>query len=189
MPARLELQRLYLKLADDLLTQCGPAFWFVTAATNGKHIEGDTNRAGHAIFPIVAQKQWARDLLTRLNRHVDFDGSWIVAWSDPVMVVPPAGYDLSGAGRMRPIPARCSWLHKDADGDVNFVVDTEDSLTDILRSDLDERVQHAAIAHQEYRSLLKDVGIDKRNMRKAALGQAPTDPRIRVVPFTRQGLY
>lgn len=185
MASRLDLGRLYLRLIDDIVTQCGDAFWFVTAASNGRRIEADTNRAGGPIYPVLQQKQWARDLLERLNRHVDFDGSWIVAWSDPVWIVPPPGFDLTGMGIRRPIPTRATWMHKDADGDVNFAIDTEDSLTDILRSDPDERVEHAAVARQEYLSVLRDVGIDARHMRKAALGEKPKDPRIRVVPFVR----
>lgn len=179
MPARVERRVAVLDLVGSVMAECGEAGWFVMHDENGKAHEHQYG----AITTLDPQRQWARDLCAALNREVDFDGSWIVAWADPVMVEPPAGMGHQIIGIARPIPSRCVWFHMDKDGDVNFSVDTEDPLRDVLGSDINERVEHAAIAHQGFRDLVREVGIDTRHTRKAALGQAPTDPTLKVAPY------
>ena len=179
MAGRLDRRRLYLSLVEQIMDECGADAWFTMQDESGRPHDHQYG-AIHVPAPL---RVWARDLCAALNKHVDFDGAWIVAWGDPVMVEPPLGIMTNVIGIPRPIPSRAVWMHKDADGDVNFAVDTEDSLRDILGSDILERVEHAAVARQEYLSMLRDIGVDARHMRKAALGEAPRDPRIKVVPF------
>lgn len=178
MAARNEPGVMRRRLLEQIGDECGDDAWFTMEDPRG-FLEG---QVGH-VHLIPQQQTWARDLCRALNKHADMDGAWVVAWCDPVMVDPPLGLVPGTFGMRLPIPSRAVWFHKDRDGDVNFCVDTEDKLTDILRGSIDERVEHAVVAWQEWKSILADVGIDGRNMRKAALGQAPADPKIRVVPF------
>lgn len=178
MAARVEAEALHSDILGQIAAECGDAAWFTMAAPDGRRFEGRCGR----IQPIPAQQQWARDLCDALNRHADLDGAWIVAWCDPVVVVPPAG--LGVLVMRRAIPTRAVWMHKDRDGDIDFSIDTEDSLTDIMRSSLDERVDRAIFAAREVQSIEADVGIDRRHKRLAAQGQAPANPRIKYVPYT-----
>lgn len=126
--------------------------------------------------PLVPQRVVAIDLLDRLNREVHHDGTWIVAWADPVET-PVAGGLIT-----MPIPQRLVWMHKDKDGDVNVVVDTDDTLDEIVAT-LDQRVDDAAKAMQKYREIMADVDVRPDQTRKAALGQPSADPTLKSVPL------
>ncbi len=126
--------------------------------------------------PLAPQRVVAIDLLDRLNREVHHDGTWIVAWADPVET-PVAGGLIT-----MPIPQRLVWMHKDRDGDVNVVVDTDDPIEEIAAT-LDQRVDDAAKAMQKYREIMADVDVRPDQTRKAALGQPSADPTLKSVPL------
>ena len=126
--------------------------------------------------PLVPQRVAAIDLLDRLNREVHHDGTWIVAWADPVETM------VAGGLLSMPVPQRLVWMHKDGDGDVNVAVDTDDSIEEIAAT-LDQRVDDAAKAMQKYREIMADVEVRPDQTRKAALGQPSADPTLKRVPL------
>lgn len=172
MTTRLDLDQLRRGLMAQLVLETEGNCWFAVQPPSGQII---TKTLGNC-DPTIQQMTYARDLLTALNRHVDFDGSWIVAWCDPV----PIRLD---AGLVAWQPDRLLWMFKDKDFDTPFLVDTEEPLWRLLPTPVEDRVQAAALARQEYLSIIADVGITRGQMRKRAQGEGPRDKSIRVIPM------
>lgn len=135
-----------------------------------------TTRERGACRPLVPQRVFAIDLLDRLNKHVHHDGTWIVAWCDPVPTPVMDGI------LVMPIPTRLVWMHKDRDGDVNLVIDADDSLDELVAT-IDQRVDDAAQGMRKYREIMGDVDVRPDQTRKAALGQPSADPKLKRVPL------
>jgi hypothetical protein len=148
------------------------AGWWCAMKVDGKLVTRERGQCS----PLVTQRVVAVRLLEALVSKLHFDGTWIVAWCDPSPSL------VGGGVLVMPVPQRLVWMHKDKDGDVNVVVDTDDTLDEIVET-LDQRVNDAALAMQKYREIVKDVEIRPDQSRKAAMGQASADPLLKGVPF------
>jgi hypothetical protein len=173
MTARLDLGALRFGLMRQLLLETQGNCWFAVQPPSGQIVA----RSVGLCYPTPQQSLYAKDLLVALNKHVDFDGSWIVAWTDPVPTVIDNGMAVVH------VPERLIWLYKDKDCDTPFLVDTEEPMWRLLNEPIEDKVQAAALAHQEYRSIIADVGIRPDQMRRRAQGEAARDPSIRVIPM------
>lgn len=114
------------------------------------------------IAPTIQQILYAKDLCRRLNAEMHLGGMWIVVFSDPE---PETG-----------VPHRLVALFKDADGDINFSLDSEDHYRRMLAEPVENWGQDAAKAVMGHAELLKKMDIGQREQIKRALGQPSADP-------------
>ncbi len=138
----------------------GSARWMVWAAPDGS-IE---SRAVGPCHPTPAQIDWAIGLGRRLNRDASDGGQWLIVWCDL------AG-DLN-------LPSRLVMAWIDPDGDIPFLVDTDDTLVDMAVSGIDHFVGQAVSALRQYRDHIAAIEVAPGQMKRRRLGEPVADPRI-----------
>lgn len=172
MAARVQPGVVKRTLLNQIASECGDDVWALARDAEGNVHVCATGRCD----PTALQQGFASELLEKLNAHADLDGAWAVAWCDPTLT------QVQNILWLR-VPTRLVWMHLDRDGDVNFLLDNECRLDDLLEEGVNARVENAVDAYKEYRSMMADIGVRPDQKRKAALGQASADPRVRFVPF------
>jgi hypothetical protein len=121
-------------------------------------------------FMSPQRKGYATDLCTKLNREIAFDGKWIVAFCELDLAI----------GLFRHL----AMLFADQDGDVQFVVDSDESFETQVRG-VDAYVQQCAEAHAAWREMIRDVDVSPQQRIMAAQGEGSADLRAMpdVTPF------
>jgi len=148
-----------LDLVGQVLTETnGKTAWVLVRRSNG--VKQAKTLLG-MWKPEIAQAEFAYGLIERLNRQVAHDGVWAVAWCDLDEFM---------------VPQRLMMLWKDGDGDVCFMLDTEDDVATLFRAGVDYYVNDATNAFAHYKQLMKAVGVRPDQTRKAAQGQMSVDP-------------
>jgi hypothetical protein len=172
MAARVDSPIIERTLLNQIASECGDDVWALCRDSEGRTHVCATGRCN----PTPVMQTYASELLDGLNAHADLDGAWAVAWCDPALTQQQHALWLR-------VPTRLVWMHLDRDGDVNFLLDTESPIADLVDEGVRARIENAVQGHKEYRSMMADIGVRPDQKRKAALGQASADPRVRFVPF------
>lgn len=128
-----------------------------------------SSRGAESFVP-EAHRIYAVELCQALNRHIAHGGKWIVCWCE---------FDLSIG-----MPRHLAMLWMDADGDIPFVVDSDEDLATQIYG-LDDYVEQCAQAYAQWREMLRDVGVASGQTIAAARGEASADPRAQpdIIPF------
>ena len=130
-----------------------------------------TGLDGQEINPVAVL--YAEKLCRRLNREIGLDGSWLVGLTDFAAVDPDDTIIIGQA--LRVDPKRLLMIFADADGDTQFVVDTEDDFIDWLMYE-DQYVADCFQAFMKTRENEKELEITPADKIKAALGERSADP-------------
>ena len=134
---------------------CALVFW------RGGPAEPEMRLAG-AIRPTVEQGLYAKRLCRMLNAEMHMHGMWLVVWSEP-------------EPRTK-VPHRLVALFKDADGDINFSLDSEDPYERMLVEPVENWGQDAARAVLQHTDMMRKMDITQREQIKQALGEPSADP-------------
>lgn len=105
----------------------------------------------------------AEKLVHKLNYELHHDGAWSVLWKHPA----PDG-----------VPTMISMAYQDADGDVQFVVDSNRTCADLQIAGPESQIEICERAYKQFMGWLSDVDIGAGQMIKAAQGQQQKDPTI-----------
>jgi hypothetical protein len=133
-------------------------YWAVVPYQHGL-VTFKESPGGGAFVPELHRIQ-AIELSNLLNREIAFGGKWIVSWSE---------FDLATG-----MPRHLAMLWMDPDGDVPFVVDSdEDQATQIYG--MHEYVHQCAEAYATWREMMKDVDVKPHQTIAAGLGQRSAD--------------
>jgi hypothetical protein len=129
-------------------------YWAVVPYKNG--LVSFRESPGGGAFVPETHRIYAIELSNVLNREIAFGGKWIVCWSE---------FDLKEGW-----PRHLAMLWMDKDGDVPFVVDSdEDHATQVYG--MIEYVHQCAEAYATWRDMMKDVGVGEHQKIAAGLGQ------------------
>lgn len=158
-----------MKPTEDMILRTMPAqlaahtlrgYWAVVPADHGL-VTFRESPGGGAFVP-ETHRIYAIELSGILNREVAHDGKWIVCWSE---------FDLTEGW-----PRHLAMLWIDRDGDMNFVVDSdEDHATQVYG--MLEYVHQCEQAYQEWRAFIGDVGVKESQKIANALGQPSANER------------
>jgi thiamine phosphate synthase YjbQ (UPF0047 family) len=146
------------------MTQTGP-YWRVEII-DGRVREYTSGRCR----PMEVQKIAAMELCTFLNREMHHGGRWVVGWAGQTNEVTPGGLIVFG------VPTTMGLVWLDQDEDVQFTVEIDERLDDIIRSGPEHWCDQAEQAWREWASHIKEVDVRPDQTIKAAQGERPKDP-------------
>jgi len=149
-----------LVIPEQLRAHTLQGYWAVVPF--GKRLVHFIGSKGAGSFVPEAHRLYAIELCTKLNREIALGGKWLVCWCE---------FDLKLG-----MPSHLSMLWMDRDGDVPFIVDSDERLAAQVHG-LDDYIQQCAEAHAAWREMIREVGVTEGQQIAAGLGQQSADPR------------
>lgn len=139
--------------------------WVCFCKPNGDVVTGG---AGKLIKPNLEVQIFARDLVQALDRRIDGPFRFVVALVDWQM-------RMNRYGAIEVLPGRMCILPNDADGDVNWSVDSDDNDTweDVFAAGVDHYVAQVNAAWQSVKEWYYDVDLNRSDTVVQAKGQRP----------------
>ena len=121
--------------------------------------------------PADEQRMFGMDMIGALNRSLHRDGAWVIVFTDPVRE--GAIIDLSAKW----LYTRWVILWLDTDGDVQFPVENEDLLENVLAVGPDHWIEQCEIAWNLWEGNRKELGAKPEQTYKRAQGEVAPSVR------------
>jgi hypothetical protein len=107
------------------------------------------------------QDDYARKLVANLNKQLHHDGVWAVMWTNPTEFGMPTELRIA---------------FQDKDGDPQFVIEVERTLTDLMVHGPDSHMENCERAYQQWVRWQKEMEISEKQKIKWGQGQEQINP-------------
>lgn len=123
-------------------------------------------------FPTEEQHIFARMLLADLMEDFHHDGSWRIVWRDPVR----SKWEAVSRMYRAYLPTTIEMQYLDKDGDVQFVVASDDSLDSLLNMGFYDIKENLMQAFAHWQGMRKALDLANAPTISLAKGEKPSNP-------------